>query len=175
MARVDDDSIFVTVIEKLAWLIIALTIVSTVFLAFSPLLPTSTEYEGSFPDKFWENLRKLPTTVLRHLVLFNEYYNIEWILYFLSHIFFLLLLLNIKRAISKPLKPKELIDHYFNWAVGSLLITIVFIAKYISVANITQISLGILGLTASIFILLYYTTKIKKDERTKEKEGQKQR
>lgn len=145
------------VLKILIWIALLITVVSTFRLLFTPLLPTWEEYEGSFPENFWDNFDYWRSEILlKRLIMFSESYNIFWVLWFLSHIFFLLLLVNIKQVVSEPPKPEELIDNYLNWAIGSLLITIVFIAKAISGENIIQISLGILSLTVSIFILLRY-------------------
>ena len=178
LGRIENGSIFITIIQKLVWLVLVLAIVSTIFFAFSPLLPTSDEYEGTFPEKFWENLVTWTSkTLWRHFMLFQEYYSFFWILGFLSNIFFLLLLLNIKKTISDygSLKSEKLIGKYFDWAVSSLLITIVFITKYVTIENIIPISLGILGITVSIFILLYYATIIEPQKPKKTSEPEKKR
>lgn len=156
---------FLDITKKLVWVVLVLTIISTIFLVISPMLPTSEEYTGSFPERFWENFHKWTTKLLpRRLIMLNEYYDMGWILNIVSMIFFLLLLLNIRNAIDKydPEKPGELIDHYFNWAISSVFIAIVFITKSINEFNIALISFGILGLVASIFILLYYVSKVKR-------------
>ena len=147
-------------VRVLVWIALIITIFSTIRLLFTPLFPTSEEYEGSFPADFNKNFDKWTSELLpRRLVLFCDYYNITWILWFLSNIFFLLLLIDIKNVVSKKtLKSEELTKNYLAWAIGSLLITIVFVTKSITGENIIQMSLGILGLTVSIFILLYYRT-----------------
>ena len=158
----------IKIVRGLVFILIILAIISTVFLVFSPLLPSAEEYKYNengkvgFPDYFWENLDMwVHKTLPRHLVLFNEYYNIDWILSFLSNVFFLILLLNVREAVNTydPKKGEKLIGNYFNWTVGSLLIAVVFQTKFITYHNIARMSLGILGLTASAFLLLYFKRK----------------
>jgi len=144
-------------VRVLVWIALIITIFSTIRLLFTPLFPTSEEYEGKFPENLQTNLYKWISEILPHrLMMFSESYNIFWILWFLTHVFFLLLLINIKKVVSEPPKPKELINNYLDWAIGSLLITIVFIAKWITEENVTQMGLGILSLAASTFVLLHY-------------------
>lgn len=149
---------------------LVITIFSTVRLLFAPLFPTSKEYEGTFPENFQTNFGKWFFKILpNRFMMFSEYYNIFWILWFLSHVFFLLLLINIKQVVSKRHKREELIGNYLEWAISSLLITIVFVAKAISEPNIIQMGLGILGLAVSIFLLFYYRGRSQKPNKSNEK------
>jgi len=151
-----------TVIRTLVLILICLTIVATIFLVFAPLFPTEKEYIGSFPENFKENLDLWVSKYLpRHLMLFNIYYDIVWILSFLSNVFFLILLVNVRKAVDKiPEESGAVVNDYFNWAISSLLIAVVFLTKYLNEENIQGMSLGILGLIVSIFLLLYYKKKM---------------
>ncbi len=164
---------FLSIIRGLVSLVLVITIVSTIYHGIYPLLPTKIEYDGSFPDNFWENFDKWKSEYLpRHIALFGEHFNMGWVLTFLSRVFFLLLLLNIRGALSKY-KPEskkaseELVNKYFDWAIGSLLIAIVFMSRYINEDSIIVIGLGIFAIVASIFVLSYYTTRVKIDGREK--------
>ena len=129
------------------------------------MLPNADEYIGNFPENFGENYEIwISETLWRRIALISEYYNIGWILGFLSHVFFLLLLVSIKKVLSKPLKSEEFVDNYFDWAVSSTLIVIVFITKSITPQNIHQIGLGVFGLTVSVFLLFYIANVLEKSK-----------
>jgi len=163
--RIKSGITFFNIIRALVWVILALTLLSTIRFIFSPLLPSADEYIGNFPEKFGENFEMWISEILwRRIALINEYYNIGWILELLSYVFFLLLLVSVKKVLSKPLKSEELIDNYFDWAVGSILIVIVFITKFITTQNIHQIGLGVFGLTVSVFLLIYIANVIEKSK-----------
>jgi len=145
--------------------ILVIVTISTIYSIIVPLFPTASEYEGSFPEKFWENFDKwVREIIFRHLVLFNQFYSVSWILLVLSNVFLLLLVKTIRKDLPGLLKkdPKELPEYYLSWAVSSLLITIVFITKWVTPENVTQVGLGVLGLAISIIVLLYARPLMKK-------------
>lgn len=169
MSKEKNDSTQVMwVVRKVIWLILALVTISTLYSILSPLLPNKDEYVGSFPKNFAANFDKWWREILpRRVLLFNEYYNIPWILFILSNVFLLLLVASIRKVIKTPGlldKPEKLREHYLGWAVSSLLITIVFITKGLSADNVFKVGLGILSLSLSI-IILWFTPKILRKKR----------
>jgi preprotein translocase subunit SecG len=146
------DKAFIKLITKIIFWLVVFWILRNIF---TPLLPNADEYQGKFPEQFWENVSLWLTFYLwRRIVLFHEYYTTGMILELLSGFFLLLLVHNIRKITDKIEQSEELIESYLLWGVGSLLVTIVFLTRSIDIDNIQIIGTGMLFLIAVITVLL---------------------
>ena len=148
---------FNNLLKGLIWIVLIYSILSTVYTIISPLLPTPLEYTGRFPANIDENIANWGNVILRHLALYGDYFSLYWLTQLLSQIFFIFLVLNVKKVVddgmlTKP--PENLINNYLNWALGSILITIVFILKFIT-DSFYAITVAVVGLAVAGLVVNY--------------------
>jgi hypothetical protein len=169
-----DRSLSWLISELLFWIFFGVTICYIVYIVF---VPNAVEWNivtgthGGFPSNFsWSNIGN---GILRHLALFGDHVNGQFLLNVINLAFLTMFIRNIGKDVKKGIEQSEgkvPMSVYVEWAMGSLVSGIIFFSSTLNITETTQSELTIAVIVAFALVSNYALYNLR-DKLKKEEEG----